>query len=188
MSDDRIIDFNELKNRVNEKDIDKFENYMYDLFYKTQTGEMSFSDFSSNITKYMQDNNISQQKLFEIQKKVMERYGFDISSMQDSLKSMGIDVDLNDVQPDYEKFRKKISFQEKYNKKVLTKQIEEYSIKNNNNDIKIILDKEYVTIISEKSIDLNDNELNEFLCSYKKMVDGNTLKITMCQNSSNYDY
>ena len=108
--------------------------------------------------------------------------------MQDSLKSMGIDVDLNDVQPDYEKFRKKISFQEKYNKKVLTKQIEEYSIKNNNNDIKIILDKEYVNIISEKSIDLNDNELNEFLCSYKKMVDGNTLKITMCQNSSNYDY
>ena len=32
MSDDRIIDFNELKNKVKETDIDKFENYMYNLF------------------------------------------------------------------------------------------------------------------------------------------------------------
>ncbi|MGG7078070.1 DUF3867 domain-containing protein [Clostridium sardiniense] len=188
MSDDRIIDFNELKNRVNEKDIDKFEGYMYDLFYKTQTGEMSLSDFSSNISKYMEENNISQQKLFDIQKKVMERYGFDPSGMEDSLKNMGIDISLEDMQPDYEKLRKKMSFQEKYNKKVLTKQIEEYSIQNENNNVRIILDKEYVTIVSEKSIDLNDTELNEFLCSYKKMVDGNTLKITMCQNSSIYDY
>ena len=34
--DDRIIDFNELKNRAKEKDedklVDKLENYMYSLF------------------------------------------------------------------------------------------------------------------------------------------------------------
>ena len=88
MGDDRIIDFNEIKNRVNEKDIDKFESYMYDLFYKTQTGEMSFSDFSKNLSEYMAKNNISEKKLFEIQKKIMERYGFDPSSMEDSLKQM----------------------------------------------------------------------------------------------------
>ena len=33
MSDDRIIDFNELKNKVKETDIDKFENYMYNLYF-----------------------------------------------------------------------------------------------------------------------------------------------------------
>ena len=33
MSDDRIIDFNELKNKVKDSDVDKFENYMYDLYY-----------------------------------------------------------------------------------------------------------------------------------------------------------
>ena len=27
--DDRIIDFNEIKNKANEKDVDKLENYMY---------------------------------------------------------------------------------------------------------------------------------------------------------------
>ena len=33
MSDDRIIDFNELKNKVKETDIDKFENYMYESLF-----------------------------------------------------------------------------------------------------------------------------------------------------------
>lgn len=188
MSDERIIDFNELKNRVNEKDIDSFENYMYDLYYKTQTGEMNLSDFSSKIADYMSKNNISQKKLFEIQKKVMERYGFDPSGMEESLKSMGVDVSLEDLQPDYEKMRKKMSFQEKYNKKIVSKTVDEYFIKNSINDVKITLDKENVLLASEKSIDLNDSELNEFLCSYKKMVDGNALKITMCQNSGIYEY
>ena len=31
---DKIIDFNELKNKVNEKDIDNFESYIYSLYYK----------------------------------------------------------------------------------------------------------------------------------------------------------
>ncbi|WP_024615216.1 DUF3867 domain-containing protein [Clostridium sp. Ade.TY] len=188
MSDDRIIDFNELKNRVNEKDIDNFESYMYDLYYKTQTGEMNLSDFSTKIADYMEKNNISQKKLFEIQKKVMERYGFDPSSMEESLKSMGVDLNLEDIQPDYEIMRKKMSFKEKYNQKVESKTVDTYYIKNQINDVKINLDKEYVTLISEKAIDLNDNELNEFLCSYKKMVEGDTLKITICQNSNIYEY
>ncbi|WP_331667985.1 DUF3867 family protein [Clostridioides difficile] len=29
MSDDRIIDFNELKNKVKDSDVDKFEQYIY---------------------------------------------------------------------------------------------------------------------------------------------------------------
>ena len=28
---DRIIDFSEIKNRINDKDIDKFESYIYNL-------------------------------------------------------------------------------------------------------------------------------------------------------------
>ena len=38
MSDDRIIDFNELKNKVKETDIDKFENYMYNLYFSVADG------------------------------------------------------------------------------------------------------------------------------------------------------
>ncbi|MGL4571135.1 MAG: DUF3867 family protein [Clostridium sp.] len=188
MADDRIIDFNELKNRVNDKDIDKFENYMYDLFYKTQTGEMSLGDFSTNLSKYMAENNISEKKLFEIQKKVMERYGFDSTQMEDSLKQMGVDINLKDTAESYEQVRKKLSFKEKYNNKLIAKPVEEYFIENENNKVKIILDKNVVNIISDKNIDLNDNELNEFLCSYKKMFDGESLEVNISENSKTYNY
>ena len=35
---DKIIDFNELKNRVNDKDVDQFESYIYSLYYKVAEG------------------------------------------------------------------------------------------------------------------------------------------------------
>ena len=47
MSDDRIIDFNELKNKVKDRDVDKFENYMYDLYYSVADGSMTMSQFTS---------------------------------------------------------------------------------------------------------------------------------------------
>ena len=31
MSDDRIIDFNDLKNKVKDSDVDKFEQYIYTI-------------------------------------------------------------------------------------------------------------------------------------------------------------
>ncbi|MCR6513647.1 MAG: DUF3867 domain-containing protein [Clostridium sp.] len=189
MSDERIIDFNELKNRVNEKDIDKFEGYMYDLFYKTQTGAMNMADFTREITKYMQENNVSESKLLQIQKKMMERYGFDTSNMEESLKSLGIDMsNIKNANEGYEDIRKKMSFRDKYNGKIKEKLNEEYFISNDRNDVRIILEKEKVTLISEKNIDLTDNELNEFLCSYKKMFEGKTLNVSISENIKIYEY
>lgn len=65
---DKIIDFNELKNKVKDKDVDKFEEYIYSMYYKLAEGKMNMADFSKNIMSYMQENNISQDKLINIQK------------------------------------------------------------------------------------------------------------------------
>ena len=54
--------------------------------------------------------------------------------------------------------------------------------------IDIILDKENVILRSIKSIDLKDLELNEFLCSYKKVVDDKPLNISLCENMKAYEY
>ena len=43
---DRIIDFNEIKNRVNDKDVDKFESYIYNLYYDMSSGKLNMSDFT----------------------------------------------------------------------------------------------------------------------------------------------
>ena len=68
MSDDRIIDFNELKNKVKETDIDKFENYMYELYFSVADGSMTMSQFTSKIYEYMRENNISNEKFMNIYK------------------------------------------------------------------------------------------------------------------------
>ena len=56
---DRIVDFNELKNKARDKDIDKFESYIYDLYYSVAQGKMSMMELSREITKYMNENNIN---------------------------------------------------------------------------------------------------------------------------------
>ncbi len=184
---DRIIDFNELKNRVNDKDIDKFEVYIYNLYYDMSAGKLNMADFTKKIMEYMEENNISQDKFLKMQTKLMERYGFDASSLEDQIKSLG----LNNVIPgaeNIEQIRKNISFQEKYKDRLKVSTINKYSIANDKNNLEIITDNENVILTSEVKIDLNDIELNEFLCSYKKVVEDKNLIITICENVKEYEY
>jgi len=179
---DKIIDFNELKNKAKDKDIDKFEDYIYSMYYKLAEGKMNMGDFSKNIMSYMEENNISQDKLINIQKKFLERYGFDSASLGDQFKIPGFD--MNNLGT----MKKTIGFQEKYKSRISTKSISEYYIKNEKNNLKILLENEDVILISENNIDLNDNELNEFLCSYKKVIDDKKIKIVLCENIKGYEY
>lgn len=182
---DRVIDFNELKNKVNDKDIDKFEAYIYDLYYKMAEGKINMADFNREISAYMDKNSISQDKFMKIQAKLMERYGFDSAALEEQMKALGLN---NIVSNDYEKGRRMISFQEKYKSRIKVRAASEYYIKNEKNNINIWLEDVDVIIRSEGKIDLTDVELNEFLCSYKKVVDERSLKISICENIKEYDY
>lgn len=184
--DDRIIDFNEIKNKAKDKDVDKLENYMYSLYYEMAEGRITMADFTKKMYEYMDENNISQDKFFNMQKKLMERYGFDPSNLEEQLKNAGINISA--ITPNYEEVRKTIGFQEKYNNKVENKAVSVYHIKNDKNDLEIIIDDINVIIESSKKVDLDDTELNEFLCSYKKVKDDNTLKIKVYENVNQYDY
>lgn len=191
MSDDRIIDFNELKNKVKDSDVDKFEQYIYTLYNSVMTGSITMVEFSKKIMDYMKENNISQEKFVNIQKKFMERYGMDSSEIDSQLRSFGIDpsnIDFNNINnTNFEDMKKSIGFYEKYSQKINPKAAVETYIKNDHNDIKITIDKEDVTLISKGKINLVDAELNEFLLSYKNVLN-KTIKITMCENITEYDY
>lgn len=163
---DRVIDFNEVKNRVKDKDVDKFESYIYSLYYDMSSGKLSLSDFTKKMTTYMQENNISQDKFLKMQTKLMERYGVDSSSIEEQLKSM----DLGGIIPqgtDIEKVRKTMSFQEKYKDRLKVSTVNKYYIKSDKNDVDIIIEGENVILRSSNKIDLTDLELNEFLYSHK---------------------
>lgn len=179
---DKIIDFNELKNKVKDKDVDKFEDYIYSMYYKLAEGKMNMGEFSRNIMTYMEENNISQDKLINIQKKFLERYGVDPSMIEQQFKIPGMNVN------DYSSMKKTMSFQEKYKSRMSSKVMSQYFIKNEKNDLKALIENEEVILTSEKSIDLNDTELNEFLCSYKKVIEDKKINVVLCENVKKYEY
>lgn len=183
---DKIIDFNKLKNKAKEKDIDKFEDYIYSMYYMLADGKMNMSEFSVKIMAYMEENNISQDKLLDIQKKMLERYGVDPSTIEDKLNIPSFD--MNPSGSNYGNLKKSMGFQEKYKNRIVNRTISEYFIDNEKNNLKLYLEKEQVVLVSEKHIDLNDNELNEFLCSYKKVIQDKPIQITICENTKNYEY
>lgn len=207
MSDDRIIDFNELKNKVKDSDVDKFENYMYDLYFSVANGSMTMSQFTSKIYEYMRENNISNEKFIKMQNKLMERYGVDPAELDQQIKNLGlnpnnISIDdlnkfntINNTQSSTKTINEKIynhidknsDFYKKYNKDLENKDLMITFLKDEVNDIKIIMDKEKVTLISEGAINLVDAKLNELLLSYKSMYN-DKLKVVICENCKEYDY
>ena len=180
--DDRIIDFNQLKNKAKEKDVDKLDNYMYSLYYEMAQGKITMADFTKNIYEYMEQDNISQDKFLNMQKKLMERYGFDSSMIDEQLKNLGVD-NVN-----YDNKRKTMSFQEKYKDRLVNKAMSYYTISNEKNNIEIIVEEDNVVIQSEGKIDLSDLELSDFLCSYKKVREDKPLNIRLCENVKKYNY
>ena len=151
------------------------------MYYSMAQGKLSMAEMSREIFKYTKENNISQEKVMNIQKKVMERYGISTEDLEGQMRSMGIDTSLNNLGNEYEDARKVISFQEKYKGKLKVRSINSYNIK-------VILQDENIILKSYGKIDLTDNELNEFLCSYKKIVDNKMLNISICENASTYLY
>ena len=117
---DRIIDFSEIKNRVKDEDIDKFEAYMYELYYKMMEGKINMGDFSRELISYAQKNNISNDKFMKIQEQIMQRYGFDSSLIKDQLKNAGLNIEMPSSES-YEQSRKFLGFHEKYKGRIKTK-------------------------------------------------------------------
>lgn len=207
MSDDRIIDFNELKNKVKDSDVDKFENYMYDLYFSVADGSMTMSQFTSKIYEYMRENNISQEKFIKMQNKLMERYGVNPAELDQQIRNLGLNPNnismddlnkfspINNTQSTTNTVNEKINnnidknsnFYKKYNKDLESKELIITFLKDEVNDIKIIIEKEKVTLISEGSINLVDAQLNELLLSYKSMYN-DKLKVIICENCKEYDY
>jgi len=177
-----------LKNKATDKDVDKFEDYIYSMYYSMAQGKLSMAEMSREIFKYMKENNISQEKFMNIQNKVMERYGISTEDVEIQMKSMGIENPLSGLGIEYEDARKMVGFQEKYKGKLKVKSVTSYSIKNDKNDLELMLQDENVILKSFGKIDLTDNELNEFLCSYKKVMNNKMLNISICENTSTYLY
>ncbi len=71
---------------------------MYNLYFSVADGSMTMAQFTSKIYDYMRENNISNEKFMNMQKKLLERYGVDEAEIERQLKSMGINPnDINSL-------------------------------------------------------------------------------------------
>ena|SRR3712207_5538107 len=198
MSDEKIISFEDIKNRVNDDDLNLFEDFMTEELLKLNfDGDMDMLDFAKKISKYQEDNDIPPKKFMEIQTKLMERYGFDIKDaypgmLKDIKENSGkirandLSYFFKDVDPmDFAAVS--LSLSEEYKDKVEEKKIISLCIKNDKNDLRIIFDNTIVSLISEKKIDFSDGEVNHAISHYKEVL-GNSLRIQVCEASNAYDY
>ena len=178
MSD--VIDFNDLKNKVRDKDIDDFESYIFNLYGQMGAGTQDIASINKAIVEYMEKNNISYEKFMEIQTRLMERYGVSMEDIQSQYNLTDND--------EYKKYRKQLGFMDKYKGKITDYSGFYYEIRNSINDLSLFLNKTIVIITSKEKVDLSDNELNEFLVSYKKLQDDKKLQIRISENFREYDY
>ena len=177
MSD--IIDFNEIKNKVRDKDLDDFESYIFDLYGQMGSGKMDMAGLNRAVLEYMEKENLSYEKFMEIQTKLMSRYGFNIEDFTPDK--------IGDPKA-YESYRKEMGFLEKYKGKLKDFKGYRHIIKNEKNNLELFLQDKTVVISSKQKVDLEDNELNEFLVSYKKLQEDEKLQIKISENQKEYDY
>lgn len=176
MSD--VINLNEFKNKVRDKDIDELENYVYSLYFQVAEGRMTLADVNREIRKYMEDNAISEAKFMEIQKKLVERYGYNADDLEKQLMEGGQGILLQKNQSLLDKYGKSIQEMKGFRKE----------ISNDRNHLVLFCSGIKVIILSETKIQLEDNELQEFLVSYKRQAGNDVLEIELAENASRFQY
>lgn len=192
MSDEKIINFKDLKDKVRPSDVDKFEKHMFETFEKMSSGEMSMFEFTNSLSKYLADNNIEPDKFVEIEKSLLERYGFDKDSFdkfkaetennKDSLKNVKVVEGMS-----ADTISKRLTFYEFYSEQLKETKCLEMNFKNEKNDVRFIFDQNKITMISDKKIDLSDQELNKIITFYKYATEG-SLEVIMCEATNKYEY
>lgn len=175
MSD--VINLNDFKNKVRDKDVDELENYIYSLYFQVAEGKMTLADVNKEIRKYMEDHSISNSKFLELQKKLVERYGYDPADLEKQLMG-GANI----------LFQKNQGLLDKYGASIKEMKGFLKEIHNERNDLSIYSAGTRVILISERTIDLSDNELQEYLVSYKRQAGNDALDIQMAEKIQRFQY
>lgn len=176
----QIIDFNDIKNKAREKDVDELENYVYGLYYEVAEGKLTLAQLNEKIKEYVKVNNIPNEKFIDMQKKLIERYGYNPDDIEKQMKSMqdpyinGATITSN--------------LKNKYGDSLNAEFAIKKHIKNDTNDVYVISFEEEVYLVSSKHIVAQDNELNEYLISYKKQIGDKTLKVRLSESMTEFDY
>lgn len=186
MADEKIINFDKLQEKWDEQEIEKFEGFLNSKMDLVFRGQLTMAEFSKSMRDYQRENNISNDKLIELQKKILSK--------------MGVDLDLNEIDKEIERLEetmksedgksiniRKMAFFDYYSDRIENKEIAQIKLENSKNNLSMIFDSNQIIVFSEKQVDFSDDELNEIIAGYKESVEG-SLKITTCEATKIYEY
>lgn len=193
--DEKIINFQSVKDKVKDSDIEKLESYMYSLYMELASGKITMFEFTKKISKYMDDNGISKEKFVNMEKEILLRYGFDPDNLQNDDKALKdlikegeafLSTDEN-LTSDTMTSARKLSFFEQHVDKIEEKKLLVYYLENEKNNVEIHLGNNKMTLISENKIDLSDSEINLLIAEYRSVCD-EKLTVVICEATNKYDY
>lgn len=186
MADDKIINFDKLQEKWDEQEVDKFESFLNSKMEAVFSGQISMSEFSKSMKEYQDKNNISNEKLIDLQKKLLNKMGVDldinnidkeISKLEESIKKEGKgDVNI-----------RRMAFFDYYSDQIENKEIPKMELKNSKNDMMLLFIGNKIIIITENKVDFSDDEFNQIVAGYKSTVEG-SLKIITCEATKVYEY
>lgn len=182
-NDEKIIKFDKLKDKIYDNEYDKFMNYMKSINADYINGRITFADLSNKLNEYLAELSKSGIDVYDFQKKIIKNSGLssDIFDIEiEKLKSNESKTGSN-----YDKLIMN-SFKSVFSN-IKEKHIMRLDIKNEFNDLTMVIDEDTISLISEKKINFADNELNEVILTYKELT-GRKLKILACEATKIYEY
>ncbi len=186
MTDKKIINFDKLQEKWSEQEFDKFEEFLNLQTELIMTGQISVAEFMKSMKKYQEDNNITNDGIAKLQKKMIEKLGLgiELEEIDKAVEDLGKKVNGEDGLS-FELRQK--AFFEYYSDRIEKKELNSLKIKNKKNDLTLIIMGKEILIYSEKRVDFSDDELNEIIAGYKESIQG-CLKIITCEATKIYEY
>ncbi len=162
MSD--IIDINQLRNKVSEKDVNQFKEFIFGLYDKLSEGKLFVGDITEQMDRYANEKGITEEKLCNLRegliKELTEEVGINIDEIEDQIDGSDFKLDLGE-------FKKQLRFYEQNINNISIKGIFKHRINNEVNDLVIILDENKGYIVSQEKPDYDDKELKNIIGNFK---------------------
>ncbi|WBW99218.1 DUF3867 family protein [Oceanirhabdus sp. W0125-5] len=172
MSD--IIDINQLRNKVTEKDVNEFREFIFRLYDKLAEGKLFVGEITEQMDQYAEIKGITEEKLCnlreELIKELTEEVGFNFKEIEKQIE----ETDLN---LDFEELEEQLKFYDTNIKNISIKGVFKYRINNQFNDILIIFEGDKGYILTQRKPDFNDKDLKNIIQDYKQNHNKNEIEV-----------
>lgn len=187
MTDKKIINFDKLKEKWDDKEIDKFEEFMNLQTERIITGQISIAELIKSMKKYQVEHNITNDGIMKLQKKMIDNLGLNIEVEDVDREVEEIRRYLNEEDEDLTLELRNKAFFAYYSDRIENKDIACMELKNEKNNLTLMIMGKEIIIYSEKRVDFSDDELNGIVALYKESIEGG-LKIITCEATKIYEY